>query len=220
LLRLAVAVAAPWILLHGSVYLSDSPSVDTREWYPGQTWLVLGGLSAALAADWVLLDRLAGRGVSRSVVLTLVLATLVAGVTIMLSGYASGGQLGFPSAAALFGVVLASCVLKGDLDLRGALGVAVVNLFALLLVGRFFGSLTTVNAGLLFAAPLLGWLPELLPANRAGPRVWGAARVVLATIPIAIALTLAAQKFATDSAPPSSSGGGETTIEDYLNFGK
>jgi hypothetical protein len=139
----------------------------------------------------------------------------------MLSGYASGGQLGFPLAGALAGAAAVSLALAGDTDLKGPVGVGVVGLFALLVIGRFFGELTNTNAALLFAAPFLGWLPELLPAGRVGPWGRGIARVALAALPVALALTLAAQKFAADSAPPSSSPGEHgPSIEDYMNFGK
>ena len=36
-----------------------------------------------------------------------------------------------------------------------------VGLFSLLVIGHFFGELTTAHAILLLFAPLLGWLPEL-----------------------------------------------------------
>jgi hypothetical protein len=220
-LRLAVAAAAAPILLHGSIYLTDAAGPGTREWSPVQAVLILAGLAAALATNAALLDRLARRQASRAVLLALALAAAGSGLTIMLSGYASGGQLGFPLAAGLVGTAAASLALAQPPDLRGALGVAVVALFALLVVGRFFGDLTTANAVLLFAAPLLGWLPELLPTRRVGPRGRGVARVVLATVPVAVALTLAVQKFNADSAPPSSTPGArEPSADDYMNFGK
>jgi hypothetical protein len=217
-LRLAVATGAARVLLHGSIYLSDS--AGTGAWSPERTWLVLGGLAAGLAATWALLDRLARRGASRAVLLTLALATAGAGLTIMLSGYASGGQLGFPLAAGLLGVVAASLVLAAP-DLSGPIGVGVVGLFALLVVGRFFGNLSSANAALLFSAVLLGWLPELLPARRVWPCVRGVARVVLGAVPVAVALTLAVQKFAADSAPRSATPSARVpSVEDYMNFGK
>jgi hypothetical protein len=92
------------------------------------------------------------------------------------------------------------------------------------LAGRFFGSLTTWNAVLLFCAPLAAWLPELPPVRGVvlrRPWAGGLARMVLAAVPVAVVLTLAAQKFATDSAPRSvQSGETEPTVEDDLNFGK
>jgi hypothetical protein len=155
------------------------------------------------------------------VLLTLALVTAGAGVTVMLSGYLSGGQLAFPLAAGLAGAAAASLALAKGPDLGGAVGVAVVGLFALLVVALFFGDLTNANAVLLFAAPLLGWLPELLPARRVGPRARGVVRVVLAAVPVAVVLALAVQKFNADSAPRSSTPGANApSVEDYMNFGK
>jgi hypothetical protein len=220
-LRVAIAAGAAPVLLHGSVYLTNSAGPGTREWSPVQAAIILAGLAAALAANAALLDRLATRGAGRAVLLSLALAAAGAGLTIMLSGYSSGGQLGFPLAAGLVAAALASLALPRDADFRGAIFVGVVGLFALLIVGRFFGSLTTANAALLFTAPLLGWLPELLPARRVGPRWRGVARPILAALPVAVAVTLAAQKFAADSAPPSAAPGAkEPTLDDYMNFGK
>src|SRR5438445_556558 len=102
-----------------------------------------------------------------------------AGVTLMLSSYATGGQLGLPLAAVLAGaamVTLASAGLRGT---GSWVGPAVVGLFSLLLIGHFFGELTATHAAVLFAAPLLAWLPELPYARRALPWLKELARIVL-----------------------------------------
>jgi hypothetical protein len=137
----------------------------------------------------------------------------------MLSGYASGGQLGFPLAAALAGAVLTSLLLGKSPDLNGVLGLGVVGLFALLVIGHFFGKLTLGNAALLFFAPLLGWLPELPYARRMRPLLRGTARVALTAVPVAVALVLAQQQFLMDS-ESKSPGASEPSVEDYLNYGK
>ena len=49
------------------------------------------------------------------------------------------------------------------------LGVAVVGLYSLLVIGRFFGELSSTHAIVLFASPLLAWLPEL-PGLRCLPQ--------------------------------------------------
>ena len=219
-LRLALAAVAARIILHDSSYITDLAGPGSREWPLGQTWLILLGLAGALAATWALLSLLLTRSSAWSVPATLALVAACAGVTIMLSGYASGGQLGFPLAAALSGAAVASLVIGRNADLRGVLGVGLVTLFALLLAGRFFGKLTTMNAVLLLAAPLLGWLPESPYVRRLGPRTRGSMRVALAAVPLVVALILANQKSEADAASPSTPGSKETTIEDYLNFGK
>jgi hypothetical protein len=139
-------------------------------------------------------------------------ASAGAGITIMLSGYASGGQIGLPLAAALTGAVGVSLVSRQPSYGEGALSVGIVSLFALLIMGRFFGELATNQAFLLFLGLLLGWLPELPYVRRLGPRLRGFARVVLIMVPVVVALMLAQQKFVKDSAG--------TSQEDYMDLGK
>ncbi|HEV3259179.1 MAG TPA: hypothetical protein VG013_20065, partial [Gemmataceae bacterium] len=212
-LRLVIAVGAARVLLHNTTYLEDLAGPDSREWTPAQTWKILAGMGAALAVVWAALVLLVRRAPGRSVPLAVALACAAAAVTVMHSGYASGGQVGLPLAAALAGAVAASLVLSGPPAMEGALGLAVVGLFALLVIGRFFGELTTLNAALLFFAPLLCWLPELPPRFR------GVARVVMVAVPVAVALLLAHQKFAEDSAR-TAPGPQEPSTQDYLDIGK
>jgi hypothetical protein len=137
----------------------------------------------------------------------------------MMSGYASGGPLAMPLAGAVAGALVASLFIKGDVSLNGVLGMSVVGLFAVLVMGHFFGELTWTNAALLFFAPLLGWLPELAMVRSLKPRLRAFAGIVLTAVPVAIALALAQQKLVEDSAPPSSDSS-EPTLDDYMNFGK
>ena len=83
----------------------------------------------------------------------------------MLTGYASGGMLGVPLAAA---VAAAALVGPASRDNDGAIGPGLVGLFALVLVGRFFGNMPSMLACMLLAAPLLAWLPELPGVRRLG----------------------------------------------------
>jgi hypothetical protein len=215
--RLAVAAAAPRILLHDSVYLVESGGM----WSPQQQWLILGTLGVTVLLAWGLLDRLAGQTASPVVPLALAVTTAGAGVTVMLSGYASGGELGFPLAAGLAGTAMASLVLSGPRDLTGSIGVGLVGLFALLVVGRFFGSLTDLNAAVLFVAPQLGWLPAMPVVRRMRPVLSGIAGMAAVAVPVALVVGLAAQRFAIESASPSATP--ETrqpSVNDYMNFGK
>ena len=142
-------------------------------------------------------------------------ASLGAGIVIMLSGYATGGQLGVPLAGGLGGIVLVSLTRKKTHGIEAALGVGFVGLFSLLVVGRLFAGLTTLNAALLFSAPLLGWLPEV---SKERPRLRAALRLTLAAAPVVVAIVLAKDKFAADSTTPSSAT--EGTLDDYMNYGK
>src|SRR5207253_444659 len=130
----------------------------------------LGGLAAALAGEWVLLLWLTRRQPGRAVPLSVAVACAGTAIALMMSGYASGGPLATPLAGAVVGALAASLALKGEFTLDGVLGLGVVGLFALLVIGRFFGELTWTNAALLFFAPLLCWLPELPAARRVKPR--------------------------------------------------
>jgi hypothetical protein len=233
LLRLMVAAGTAPVLLHNTSYLTDLAGPGTREWAPAQTWMNLTGMAAALAGVWTaltLLVRRTGRHANllaaeaeamteRSVPLAVALVLAGAAVTVMLSGYASGGEMGLPLAAALAGVVGASLALRRPFYGEGALSVAVVGLFALLVMGRFFGQLATGYAALLFFGLLLCWLPELPYVRRLGPRLRGLARVALMAVPVAVALTLAQQKFVEESSR-TSPGAQEPSIQDYMNFGK
>jgi len=220
LLRLVVAATAGRILLHDSSYITDLSGPSTRQWNAEQAWLILGSLAVALAAEWALLSWLTRREAGhRAVPLAVAISCAATAVALMMSGYASGAPLAMSLAGALVGALVASLAIKGEVPLSGLLGVGVVGLFALLMIGRFFGELTWVNAALLFFAPLLGWLPELLALRRVGPRLRAFAGIVLTVVPVTIALALAQQKLVVDSKSPTPDSS-EPTLDDYMNFGK
>jgi hypothetical protein len=219
LLRLIIAAIAASVLLHQSVYITDLAGPGSRLWTPAQTWLVLAGLAGALAAVWTPLALQARRTPTWSVPFGVALTCAGAGVTLMLSGYASAGQIGFEVLAAMFGAMLASLALPGRIAAESVLGVGVVLLYALLIMGRFFGELSTLNSALLFAAPLLGWLPELPYVRRIGPWFRGVLRLGFTVAAIAVVVALAQKKFAEESTR-NSPGSREPSIEDYMNFGK
>jgi hypothetical protein len=213
--RATVAVLAAPVLLWDSLYITGQGGSRPPAWSPGQMWLIFAALGVLLMAYWTILCRLAPRAGERLALGCVSGAVLGTGVVIMLSGYATGGQVGMPLAAGLGGVALGSLLAKGNSSTKGALGIGIVGLFGLLLIGRFFAGLTSLNAALLFAAPLVGFLPELLPARL---RVHSAWRLGLAAIPVVLALVIAQHKFAAESASPGS--GTEGSVEDYTNFSK
>ena len=216
--RLAIAAGAAWVLLYDSTYITDLAGPGSREWTPEQTWLILSALAAALVAVWAVLCLLARRTGGRTVPLTLALVNVAAALTVMLSGYASGGLLGLPLAAAVAGVLVASLV-SGPFDSTGAVSLGLIGLFALLVIGRFFGQLTTTHAIVLFLAPLLCSLTELPYVRRLDCRVCNLARLVMVAVPLVLVLKQAEQKFLADSKPPSTESQ-EGSIDDYMNFGK
>jgi hypothetical protein len=219
LLRLVIVALAGRVLLHDSSYITDLSGPGTRQWTSEQTWIILGGLAAALAGGWILLARLTRREPGRTVPFAIAISCAGTAVALMMSGYASGAPLAMSLAGALVGALVASLAIKGEVPLSGLLGVGVVGLFALLMIGHFFGELTWVNAALLFFAPLLGWLPEPPALRRVGPRLRASAGILLTVVPVTIALALAQQKLVEDSKSPTQDSS-EPTLEDYMNFGK
>src|SRR5262249_38932505 len=152
---------------------------------------------------WLLLSFLARRAQSPSIPLAIAMTCAGASVTVMLSGYATGGQNGLPLAAALTGATIASLGLANPALLQGLVSIGVVGLFSLVVIGRFFGDLTTLNACLLFFAPLLCWFAELPIIRKRGTFLQFIARIGLTAIPAGLALFLAVQTFMHPSAPPS-----------------
>jgi hypothetical protein len=238
-LRILIAAAAGRLLLHRSTFITDLGVEGTPEWTTTQGHFILGGMAVALVLVWAALAWLVHPPATKwdglppnaprppapnhSVPLALVLTCAAAAVTVMLSGYASGGQLGLPLAASLLGAVAASWLFQEVPDVRGIVGLAIVGLFALVVVGRFFGTLSTINAILLFFGPVLCWMPELPQRFR------GLARVMLTGVPVAVAVVLTQAKFIEDSNRPSSGtkqpaptapGTREPSWDDYLDFRK
>ena len=219
-LRAAIVASGGAVLLYGSSYLTDIAGPGTREWPPGQALLILGGLAAVEGTVWVLLAMLAGRAPGLSHAICLSGTGAAAAVTVMLSGYATGGQVGLPLAAALLGAAIAALVLPRSPRVTGPIGVAIVALFSLLVIGRFFGQLTSAHAILLFGAPLLGWLPELPWLRRLPPWTRGLARIILVGALAAVVVADAQRKFVENSQAPSSSEPNEPSMQDYMNFGR
>jgi hypothetical protein len=218
-LRLVVAAGAAPVLLHNSRYLADLGG-QPREWAPSEAVAILAGLGAALAAVWGLLALLVRLSPGRSVPLALSLTCAATAVTVMLSGYATAGQLALPLATALAGTAVAWLVLPGPPAVSGAVGFGVVGLFSILVIGHFFGELSTAHAALLGLAPLLAWLPELPYIRRAPSWARGFARLAVVAVPLVLAVAQAQQQFVQSSANSATPEAGEPTLEDYMNFGK
>ena len=211
LLRVGLCAATGRILLHDSVHLQESH-------LPGVEWPIVAVLAVAallLAGVWILLARLSKRIAGESVVVTLGIASLCAGLLIMLAGYVSGGAAALPLAGALCGTAAGACFrsrLRGEADRAAAtsgigavsiaaVSIGVVGLFGLLFVGRFFGGISNWQALTVFLAPLLGWITELPGLRWLGPWRTGALRVALVAIPLLILLAEAKREFDREMAP-------------------
>jgi hypothetical protein len=214
-LRLAVAASGARVLLHGTSYITDLTGSGTSEWSPVQTWLVLGGSAAAQAGVWALLAALGRRVPGLSLPVCLAVTIAGAAITVMLSGYATGGQVGLPLAAALLGATTATLTLPRSSRGTKPLGVAIVGLFSLLVIGRFFGELTNIHAILLFCAPLLGWLPEMPYLRRLPMWARDLARVILVGALVSAVLLQAQWKFDQNFRSPSETDPNEPSFQDY-----
>jgi hypothetical protein len=163
-----IAAAAP-TLLYGSAYLTDLAGPGSREWPPAVAMIVLAGLGLAFATEWFLLDQAICRVSPTAAVGALIVSTIAASITVMLSGYATGGQMGLPLAAALAGAWASGMIVRDPRPSGVPLATALGGLFSLLVVGRFFARLTSVHAILLFCAPILCAALELPFLRWLGP---------------------------------------------------
>jgi hypothetical protein len=217
LLRGVIAAAAAPILLYNSIYLSDAAGPGTRAWSIVQSGLILIGLAAALVIVWGLLGLHLSRTRSRSVPLSIAMACAAAAITVMLSGYASGGQIGLGIAAALIGVLTASLAPNSASNLTSSLSLGVVGLFAVIVIGRFFGELTLANAACVMFAPLACWIPELPFFRKIGVGTRACLSVLLVMTPLLAAVVNAQHRFAVDS-NRSSSESNEPSADDYREY--
>jgi hypothetical protein len=198
LVRSALATTIGRILVHNSVYVCGAEP----QWSPLQAIVVLLTCSALVVAVWGLLVWLSIRspaGVSIPIALALTIQST--GISIMLAGYLQGGAVAFLFSAATVGTVAALCLLTSHPDVRGSIGICVIGLGGLLIIGRFFGGLSTEVALILMLAPLLCWGTEL-PHLRCRPAwVVGSLRLLLVAIPLVALLLQAKRKFDRDTAP-------------------
>lgn len=201
-LRFGLAAVAGRVLLHGSSYLDGSSS----DWTVGQIWIALVVSAALLSAVWSLLAWLLERSGGVSIPLVLSQTCLAAGMALMLSGFLTGGKAALPLAAILAGAALTSRLVTSRAACPGAVGIGIVSLFGVLMLGRFFGELSTGRAVVIVLAPLLCWVTELPVFRARKPWVVAAVRLALVALPLAAVLFLAQRDFARNSAAPGGAG--------------
>jgi hypothetical protein len=196
ILRLSLAATAGRVLLHGSSYLTGAAS----DWPVAEVRFALGVAAVLLASHWILQTWLMQRRPGISVNLALSQSCLAGGLAVMLSGYANGGALGLPVGAALAGAAIASALLAAPAANLGGLGIGLVGLFGILMMGRFFGELSTGRALALFLAPLLCWVSEMPILCKRRSWLIAAVRLALVAVPLVIVLGLAKRDFDRDNA--------------------
>lgn len=158
-IRLVVAALIAPILLHGSVYLAGPGAAGADSWTIGQRVLILGGIAMAMAAEELALTALPSRNGSVTVWAVLALTSVVAGMATMLSGYMSAGLVALPLAAVCGTGAVVGWFLRSHTS-DGGIAVCLACLGSILVMGRFFGALSTMHALLLAGAPLFCWLGE------------------------------------------------------------
>jgi hypothetical protein len=200
ILRCIASAAVAPVLLHDSSYVADLAGPGTAEWPPARRWLIFAALGMAIACNWSCLTWIQTRSRSASrVPASLAAALLGAGLVVMFSGYASAGFLALLLSAAILGASLAALLWRADAH-ETAPGVGLVGLCGVLTMGAFFGRLRTVEALILFLAPLLAGVPEAGAFSRRGPRVRTIVGVALTAIVTALAAASAWRRFAAEAA--------------------
>ncbi len=212
LARFCLAIAIPRILLDGSVYLTPG-GLPVLEQPLAGIYLMSG---FPLAGSWWLLNRLSqraeGTAISLTIPLSLALATLCAGLSVMLAGYLKGGAAAFPVGGTLLGTVVAAwlvswrsdnqpAVLRPSLVPPAVVSAGVVGLFGLLLVGCAFGRLPLGRATVILLAPLACWGPEWRLTRNRNPWIVALIRLILVAIPLLVAVLLAKREFDRSMAP-------------------
>lgn len=195
IVRLCLTAVVVPILLHHTTYLTNLSGPNSAEWSPSQASIILCGLAALLAVMWIVLSRLQSRTSTAAVLWVLVLDAWATAVVVMLSSYYRGGLLGLGLAGALAGASLASYITQSQSSTSGSLGMSVIGIFAVVLMGRFFGTLSNGLAACLLLAPLLAWTVELprlrvLPPGRRD--TW---RLACVAIPLIVVVAIAQRKF-------------------------
>ena len=199
IVRLGLTVVVAPILLHHSVYLADLNGHDSAEWSLYQATIALCGLAALLALVWATLSELQSRTSTPAVLWVLVFDALATAATVMLSGYFRGGLLGLGLAGAIAGATLASYITQPRSPTSGSLGMSVIGIFTVVLLGRFFGTLSTSMAVCLLIAPLVAWTVELPRLRALAPSWRGAGRLACVAIPLIVVVIVAQRKFAAAS---------------------
>jgi hypothetical protein len=195
LLRGAAAAAIAPLLLSQSIYLADLAGPGSAEWSAGEASLILLGIAALIAVDWLALSKLQQRTSDRSIAALLALINLSAGMAVVMSGYLRGGLVGLPWAGALVGAAVATH--WGPDEQRGGsqVGIGLLGVAYVLLVGYFFGALDTTVGLVIAASPLLAWIAEL-PAGKSWPEARRAAfRWGVVALPLVIVLAVLGVKF-------------------------
>lgn len=186
MLRAVIAFAAPPLLMQS--YLRYT-------WSAGEAAAWIVGLGAVTLVVWASQSALERREPGPSLPISLLLVVFGIAITIMTSGSQSVGQLAFALATALGGVGLVSLFLPAKQPAMGSSAVVWPVAFAILMLGRFYASVTDLHLALLALAPLAAWLAEIGVIHKRRT-IAAIVRVIAVAIPVGVVLTQAALRFA------------------------
>jgi hypothetical protein len=210
LIRWLVVLASARILLHNSVYLVGP---ESSRWTALETWLLLAGVAAGATVVWFGLQWYSERNKGATGPLILALTAVAVGVTTMLSGYATGGQLAMPLAAAIAGATGIAWAIGAPSS--GAIGVGYLLTCCLIFVGLHFAELSAFHATVLVTAPLWCLLTEIPLVKSRRPWIKKILAAVLVAIPLAVVLIQLQRQFVERSKSATDAEPSQPSISDY-----
>jgi len=204
--RFVLIVSAGRILWHDSVYLRfvDGDALSTRQ--HSEAYGVLLASAVILYSARTSLVRLSYAGQSSSVLFSLVISILAAGLSIILVGYIKGGVAALPLAGAIAGAAFAVSLAARKVESTTSasqllIGIGVTSLFSLLWIGRFFGQLTTFDGLIVFSSPHCCWVTELRPFRACSSKCRLMIRMAAVFLPLLVVLFFKWQQFMHKMAP-------------------
>lgn len=183
-IRFVAALAGVFTLLYGSVHLQT----PLTSWDGAVVRVTLLGWSFWLALAWQAVSDVSQREPRLVVPWTVAITIQVAGVLIMMAGYLKGGAAAAPLAAAIAGAGWWGTRARGPESLAAVAGLGVMMLFGLVLIGRYFGGLTTGVALTLCSVPLITWTHPAAPSLLGRPKLDHYVRCFVIAIVLAILL--------------------------------
>lgn len=204
-------IAIIWILrtiiAFGAAPLLLQPYIE-HTWTGAQSAKWLAGIGIAAMLFWVLLLRLTPNGrtaeenENHSTSWSCWALAIVAGgtgVTILMSGSQTLGQLGISLAAVLIGVAVAFLITRKSIFLSTShLDLTITLLIGIWLCGYFYAQLSPVHVILLALAPQAAWVGHLIGPKQ-GLRT-ALVRLIPVMILVMIVVGLAVMKFTQESA--------------------
>jgi len=180
------------LLLHRSIYLQGNAAATVALVAGSASLLIL--VNRLLMRQWLRTRR-------ASIPFALAATLFAAGLLVAMAGYIKGGTVALPWSAAVAGTTIAACWIGARGDLQGVAGLAVVLLFGVLFIGRYFGAITTGSALILMVTPLSCWVTELPGIRDSTPWQKQCVYLSIVAVTIVVVLLMAKQTFDRDMAP-------------------